>query len=223
MGSSELGFSLVGHSADDCQAKQLGPLRDDQPDAAGGGVQQNAVADFEVIDASHQVRRSQTAHGHGCCGFETDGFRQLDQWCGRDDALGAVGTQGVEKSGVGNAITDCDVGHALAERLHHTGGFDPHAISQRDRVGTIAKVGVGIVQADRHMTKANFTRAGFTHLDVFIAKDFGGTDFVEAYGFGHACFLQSEIFLCACIHADWTLGLGSDESPVIKRQWSIFS
>ncbi|MNN60801.1 hypothetical protein D3C81_1760040 [compost metagenome] len=80
------------------------------------------------------------------------------------------------------------MGHALADGLHHTGSLDSHAVGERDRVGTVAEVGVGIVQPDRHVTKSNLTRAWVAYLDIFIAKDFGTTGFVEAYGFGHACF-----------------------------------
>ncbi|MNH15947.1 hypothetical protein D3C79_755730 [compost metagenome] len=90
-------FSLLlgRNRADHVQAEQLGPLRNNQANATGGSVQQDSVAFLEVVDAAHQVRGRQAAHGHGGSGLEADGFRQLDQRRGRDQALGAVGAKGV--------------------------------------------------------------------------------------------------------------------------------
>ncbi|MNI42152.1 hypothetical protein D3C73_964300 [compost metagenome] len=148
-------------------------------------MQQDAVAFLEVVDAAHQVRRRQAAHGHGRGGFEADGFRQLDQRRGRDQSFGAVGAEGVEETGIGDAVPHLDVGHAFADGLDHTGRLDAHAVGHRDRVGAVAKVGVGIVQADRYMTQTYLTRTGVADFDILITKDVGTTGFVEAYGFGH--------------------------------------
>ncbi|MNN63326.1 hypothetical protein D3C81_1786980 [compost metagenome] len=132
-------------------------------------MQQNGIPGLEVVETTHQVRRRQAAHGHGRGGFETDGFRQLDQRRGRDQAFGTVGPQGVEKTGVGDTIAHLYVGHPCADGLHHAGRFNPHAVRHRDRVGAIAKIGVGIVQADRHMTKTDLAWTGFADIDLFIA------------------------------------------------------
>jgi hypothetical protein len=115
----------------------------------------------------------------------------IDQRRGRDQTLGAVGAQCIEKTGVGDAITDLYVGHPCADGLDHTGRFNPHAVGHRDRVSAIAKVGVGIVQAHRHMTKTNLAWTGIADFDLFITKDFGTTGFVEAYGFGHFFLFSS--------------------------------
>ncbi|CAD5377767.1 hypothetical protein OF001_U230019 [Pseudomonas sp. OF001] len=185
MGAGDFGLGLGGHGADHGQAEQLGPLRDDQADTAGGGVQQDGVAGLEVVDAAHQVGRGQAAHGHRRGGLEGDGFRQLDQRRGRDQALGRVGAEGVEKAGVGDAIADRHVGDALAHRFHHAGGFHAHAVRQRDRVGAVAEVGIGVVQADRHVAQADLTGTGFADLDVLVAQNLWTPGFIEAYGFGH--------------------------------------
>ncbi len=125
MGQGDFTLGLGGHGANDVQTEQLGPLRYDQAHTTGSGVQQNAVASLEIVNASHQVRGRQAAHGHGRGGFETDGFRQFDQRRGRDQTFGAVGTQGIEKTGVGDAIADLYVGHPFADGLDHTGRFNP--------------------------------------------------------------------------------------------------
>ncbi|MNQ88164.1 hypothetical protein D3C85_1034190 [compost metagenome] len=194
VGAGHFGLGVAGHGADHGQAEQLGPLRDDQADATGGGVQEDAVARLEVIDAAHQVGRGQAAHGHGRGGLEGDGFRQLDQRLRRDQAFGTIGAEGIKETGVGDAIANHHVGHTLADRLDHAGGFHAHARRQRDRVGAVAEVGVGVVQADGDMTQPNLTRAGLANLDVFVAKHLGTTGFVEAYGFSHVCYLQSAIW-----------------------------
>ncbi|MNY77314.1 hypothetical protein D3C86_2171690 [compost metagenome] len=61
------------------------------------------------------------------------------------------------------------VGHPFADGLDHTGRFNAHAVGHRDRVGAIAKIGVGIVQADRHMTKTDLAWTGFADIGLFIA------------------------------------------------------
>ncbi|MNF97046.1 hypothetical protein D3C84_798620 [compost metagenome] len=156
-------------------------------------MQQNAVAFLEVVDAAHQVRRRQAAHGHGRGGLETDGFRQFDQRRGRDQSFGAVGAEGVEETGIGDAVPHLDVGHPFANGLDHTGRFNPHAVGHRNWVSTIAKIGVGIVEAHRHMTKTNLAWTGIADLDLLITEDFGTTGFVEAYGVGHF-FLFSSLY-----------------------------
>ena len=161
-------------------------------------MQQNAVADLEIVDAAHQVRRRQAAHGHGRGGLETDGFRKFDQRCRRDQTLGAVSPQRVEKPGIGDAITHLYIGHPFANGLDHAGRFDPHAVRQRDRVSAVAKVGVGIVQADRHVTKTNLARARVPHFDLFVTKHLGTTGFVKANGFGHF-FLFSNLRFGECV------------------------
>jgi hypothetical protein len=54
------------------------------------------------------------------------------------------------------------------------------------------------------MTQTNLARAGLPDFDVFIAKDFGTTGFVETYGFSHAFYSPISHFLALCV--DWTLG-----------------
>ena len=54
---------------------RLRPLREDQADPAGGGVQQDGVAGLQRRDAAQQVRRGQAAHGHRRGGLEGDGVR----------------------------------------------------------------------------------------------------------------------------------------------------
>ncbi|MCY1357740.1 hypothetical protein D9M69_442440 [compost metagenome] len=164
----DLRFLLGRNRADHVQAEQLGPLRNDQTDTASGGMQQDAVARFEVVDAAHQVRGRQATHGHRGSGLEADGFRQLDQRRGRDQALGAVSAEGVEETGIGDAITDLDVGDPFTNGLDYARGLDAHAVGHRNRVGTVTEIGVGIVQANRHMTKANLAGTGLADFDVLI-------------------------------------------------------
>ncbi|MNN66648.1 hypothetical protein D3C81_1822380 [compost metagenome] len=61
-----------------------------------------------------------------------------------------------------------DVGHAFADGLDHPGGFNAHAVRHRDRVSTIAEVGVGIVQANCYVAKTNLARTGIADFDVLV-------------------------------------------------------
>ena len=160
-------------------------MRHDQAHATGGGVQQDGFARLEVIDAAHQVGRGQAAHGHACGRFKRDGIGQMDQRRGGDQALGAVSAQGVDEAGVGDAVAHGHVAHLGADGFHHTCTFDAHAIGQRDRVGAVAKVGVGIVEANGHMAQPHLAGAGLADFGVFVLKDFGAAHAVECHGFGH--------------------------------------
>ncbi|MNQ88887.1 hypothetical protein D3C85_1041740 [compost metagenome] len=90
VGPGHLGLGLAGDGANHGQAEQLGPLGDDQPHPARGGVQQDAVTGLEVMDAAHQVGRRQAPHCHGGGGLAADAVRQPDEGGGRDQALGRI-------------------------------------------------------------------------------------------------------------------------------------
>src|SRR4030095_5759239 len=51
----EIALPVGRHRANDGEPQQLGPLRDDQSDAAGGGMQQENVARLELMDAAQEV------------------------------------------------------------------------------------------------------------------------------------------------------------------------
>ncbi|MNN91125.1 hypothetical protein D3C81_2091850 [compost metagenome] len=50
MGAGHFGLGLGGHGADHVQPQQARPLRDDQANPASSGMQQHAVAGFEIIE-----------------------------------------------------------------------------------------------------------------------------------------------------------------------------
>ncbi|MDT4856591.1 hypothetical protein FQZ97_909860 [compost metagenome] len=91
-------------------------------------MQEDAVARLEVIDTAHQIRRGQATHGHGGSRLESDGVRQLDQRSGRNQTLGAIGTERVEETGVSNTVADHHIGHPLPHRQHYASSLNPHAI-----------------------------------------------------------------------------------------------
>jgi hypothetical protein len=88
----EVAFSLSRNSADDGEPYQLGPLRDDQSNAASGGMQQQDVAWLELMDAAQEIRSREATHRHRGGRFERNLVWKLDQRRGRDQPLGAVGT-----------------------------------------------------------------------------------------------------------------------------------
>ena len=99
-----LGLRFRRHGADHVEAEQLRPLRDDESDTAGRGVQQD-----QSPACSGQIRRiryadGQAAHRHGRGGFAVDRVGQPDQRRGRHEALGAVGAERVDEAGVRHAV-----------------------------------------------------------------------------------------------------------------------
>ena len=119
--------------------------------------------------------------------LQRNALGQLDQGGRVDQPLGAVGAQRVGETRVGDPVAHGDLRHAFADGLHHTGSLDTDALGQWNRVGAVAEVRVGKVQADRFMAQTYLTGTGLADLDFFKSQDFGGTGFVKAYGFGHAC------------------------------------
>jgi hypothetical protein len=93
--------------------------------------------------------------------------------------FGAVGAQGVDEAGVGHLVADRDVAHPRADGFDHAGSLDAHAGRQRDRVGAVAKIGVGKVQADRDMPQADFALPRIADNDVLELEDFRAAGLVE--------------------------------------------
>src|SRR6185369_1682920 len=88
--------------------------------------------------------------------------------------------QRIQETGVGHLVADSDVADALADGLDHASCFDAHAGGQGDRVGAVAEVSVGEIQADRDMAQADFARAGVADLDLFQSQDFGAAGLVKS-------------------------------------------
>ena len=77
--SGDVGFLLGPDRADDGCAQVLGPLAENEADAARRRVQQEGIPGFEGINAPQQISGGQAAHGHRCRGFTVDARRKFDQ------------------------------------------------------------------------------------------------------------------------------------------------
>ena len=187
-------FFIARYGTDDGQAKQLGPLRNNQANPAGGGMNQQRIASLEGIDAAHQVGRGQPAHGHRGGGMAIDALRQFDQRRSIDDALGTVGAQRIDEAGVSHFVADDHIADAIAKRFDHAGGFNAHTGRHGNRVGAVTKVGVGEIQADCFVAQTHLAGTGLADGYLFHAQNFGSAGLVKAYCCCHfhlLCFIAA--------------------------------
>ena len=91
MGLGELGLFVAADGADHGGAEMLGPLAEDQADAAGRGMQQDGVAGFDAIGLADQILRGQALQHHGGGGLVVDAVGQLEQAIGRDQPRFGIG------------------------------------------------------------------------------------------------------------------------------------
>ena len=59
VGFGDFHFSVRAHGSNDGGAQGLGPLRCDEANAAGGGVEQNCFAGLHLVGGAQEI-----AHGH---------------------------------------------------------------------------------------------------------------------------------------------------------------
>ena len=105
MRAGNLGLRLAADGADHRCAKMLGPLADDQADAASGSMNQDAVARTHPIGLVQQITRGHaTDHHRGRRAF-VDAFRQRDHARGRHQPQFGIGPIGPR-----------DATHAVADR-----------------------------------------------------------------------------------------------------------
>ena len=123
MGLGEFRLLLAADGADHGGAEMLGPLAEDQADAAGRGMQQNGVAGFDAIGLADQVLRGQALQHHRGRGLVVDAVGQLEQTIGRNQPRLGIGAD--RRRAVGDAITGLQIGDAGADFLDHAGASPP--------------------------------------------------------------------------------------------------
>jgi hypothetical protein len=78
------------------------------------------------------------------------------------------------------------VGHAFANRFHHTSTFHAQAVRQWQRVQTGAMVDIDVIQTDRFVRYAHLAGAGFAHRDICQLQNIWTAGLFELNGFAHA-------------------------------------
>ena len=103
MGPREFGFLVGADGPDHRRAKRLGPLADDQPDSAGGGMDQDRVAALHAIDLPQQHLRGHALKHHRRRLFGRDGVGQLHELIGVDQTLFGIAA---DWAGISDAVAD---------------------------------------------------------------------------------------------------------------------
>ena len=181
------GLRVRGDAADDLDAEQARPLREEQADPAGRGVQQHRVARLQagaMRRSRYDVVRPRIVMAAAVSNAMVSG--QLDEVVGRHDPLGAVRAQ--RAAGVGDPVALGEVVDTGTHGLDDARALDAHPGRQRRRVEAAAEVGVREVQADGQVPHADLAGAGRADLERLPLHDLGATGLVEANAFRHVFF-----------------------------------
>ena len=170
-------------NADDVGAEVFGPLTENEPDAAGGGMNDDHVTIAHAVGAMEQILRRHALQHHRRRLIGFDRVRQDD-----DPIGGHVATLGVgsKDAAVGDTVTRLDVDHAAADRLDQTGTF--HADDRRETrifVEAGPEINVDEVYPDGKMADQEFARPRGRARHVFPQEDLGTAIGVNADGFRH--------------------------------------
>ena len=153
IGEREVGLRLGADGADDMGAERPRPLAGEQPDAAGGGVDQHPMVRLDLEGLVQQVPdRQPLQHQHRAL-LVGDMVGQLDQFVRRDVPLAGIAA---EIEIIGDAVAGMKIGHAGPDRQNLAGGFIAGDERQSRRlVEAGAIIHVDEVQADGMLADAN--------------------------------------------------------------------
>ena len=193
MGFREFCFLVAADGADHGGAEMLGPLAEDEADAAGRGVQQNGVAGFHAIGLADQILRGQAFQHHGRCSLVIDAVRHLEQTIRRDHPRLGIGAH--RRIAIGDAVAGLEVSDARADILDHAGALAAEPTRQLHRVETGAIVDIDEVEADGGVADARLARARLADLDLLPDQNIGGTGFVKADGVRHGYSPSNEMMI----------------------------
>ena len=183
MSFGERGLLVIADRTDDGSAEMLCPLREDQADAAGCGMEQDRVAGFDTIGLPDQILRRQALEHHGSRGLVIDAVRQLEQAVGGDQPLLRIGTD--RRGPIGNPIAWFQVGDPAADLLDHARSLASKPVRQGQRIKARAIVDVEKVEPHGGMADARLPSAGLADLDFLPDKNLGPAGFVDADGVRH--------------------------------------
>ena len=156
----------------------LGPLRQDQADAAGGGMQQDGFAGFDAIGLADQILHRQALQHHRRRGLVVDAVGQFDQAIGRDQPRLGIGAD--RGGAIGDAVARLQIGDAGADFLDHAGRLAAETARQLARINAGAIVDVDEVQSDRGVANPRLARTGLAELDLLPDQNLGTTGLVKA-------------------------------------------
>ena len=100
--SGEPRLRLIANRADDCGAEVLGPLADNESDAARRGMDQDRLAALHRVGAANQVPSGHALEHHRRRLLIGDARGNRDQAVGRHHPLIGISTE--RSAGIGDAV-----------------------------------------------------------------------------------------------------------------------
>ena len=201
VGLGERGFVLGADCADDVGAEIIGPLAEDQPDAAGGSVNENVHAFVDLERAAQEVFGRHALEHHGGGLLVADIRRQFDGAIGRDDAFG---TRNRRAPPLADPVADLEVGDAGPTAMTSPAPSLP-AINGRPtgrRIHAHAEIGVDEIDAGRVLLDPDLSLPGRGQLNLFIGQNLGPADLMHAHRSNHFTLLSCVSgYPCRCLAA----------------------
>ncbi len=183
MGFGEFRLCGAADGADNGGAELLQPLAGDEPDTAGGGVEENGIAGLYLIGPADQIFRRHALEHHGGSLIVGDPFRELDDTARRHDAVFGIGAG--RAGGIGDPVANPDVFDAGADGFDRARGFHADSGGERKRVETASVIYVDIIQAHVALLDEDFAALRFAERHFHPFHDAGGALFLDLNCFGH--------------------------------------
>ena len=183
--SGEPRLRLIANRADDCGAEVLGPLADNESDAARRGMDQDRLAALHRMGAADEVPGGHALQHH-CRGLLVgDAIGHRDETVGRHYALIGISAEG--PAGIGDAIARFQTTDTGSDFLDDPGALGAEATRQRHLVEPAALIGVDVIEPDRGMAQPNLTLAWLADLNRLPRQNLWASGFLETNCMRHDC------------------------------------
>ena len=183
MVAGQFRFLPAADGADDGRAQMLGPLAKDQPDPAGGGVDQDGISFLDPVGLAQEVADSHTLEHHRRRGLVRDAGRNLHHPVGRDQAFLRIGAK--RRGRIGHPVADLEVGHIAAQRLDDARPLHAESERQRQLVEAGPVIDIDIVEPDGGVADAHLALPGAADFDLPPLHRRSGARLVDLDGVGH--------------------------------------
>jgi hypothetical protein len=180
---ASLRLLVAADGADHGDAEMLGPLAEDQADAARRSMEQNGLAGFDTISLADEILHRQTLQHHRRGRFVVNAVGQLDQAIGWNQPLLGIGAG--RCASIGDAVAGFQIGDIRPDLLDNPSRLAAEPARQCDRIKSRAVVDVDKVQSHRRMPDARFAPTGVAQFDFLPDQNFWPAGFMKADGVRH--------------------------------------
>ena len=175
----------------------IGPLAENEADAAGGGMNENDVALFHLESAVEQILRGHALEHHRRRLLVADVVRQFHGAFGRQQTLGRIAA---ERHNIGDAVADLQISDAGTDFSDLPRAFIARDERHADRRGihADAEISVDEVHATGMLLDLDLALARCRNFDVVQRQNFRTTGFMNAHCCDHVSPLE-QILLIECV------------------------